>query len=76
MLNPVVSKTGPEKKDIAVGVSQAEFEKFQRLLLKYGMRRKSDFFRTCLEKLFEVDSQGNLQWPLDLARTMSRRPKL
>lgn len=53
----------------ACRVSESEFERFRRLLPKYGMRRKSDFFRTCLEKLFEADTQGNLKLPIDLART-------
>jgi hypothetical protein len=58
----------------ACRVSEPEFEKFGRLLRKYGMRRKSDFFRTCLEKLFEADAEGNLQLPIDLARTEGPRP--
>lgn len=61
----------------ACRVSQSEFEKLGQLLRKYGIRRKSDFFRTCLERLFEADTEGNLQLPLDLARIAGspRRPR-
>jgi hypothetical protein len=72
-----VPSNQPEKRSISLGacrVSESEFEKLGPVLRKYGMRRKSDFFRTCLEKLFEADAEGNLQLPIDLARTAGPRP--
>jgi hypothetical protein len=54
--------------------SERERDRLKSLVKKYGLAGPSHFFRTCLEKFFEADDDGNLKLPIDLARTKKEKP--